>query len=206
MILVGMLDSPYVRRVAISAQFLGIKYTVKPLSVFDNYKELKKINPLAKAPSVILDDGSLLIDSSLIIDYMMRISTNKYLLMPKDDSQYRNALYLTGVALVATEKLVQVTYETMRRPKDKIYQQWLDRVLEQMLTAFDQLEIAIRNDVKWFYNQRPTQADITVAVAWRIAYEMLKEHIPIERYPKLIQFSQHAENLPEFSACPIEPQ
>ena len=126
MMLVGMLDSPYVRRVAISAQFLGIKYTTKPLSVFDDFDELKKITSLAKVPTVILDDGSMLIDSSLIIDYMMRISINKYLLMPKADSQYRNALYLTGVALVAIEKLVQITHETMRRPKAKRHQEWLD--------------------------------------------------------------------------------
>lgn len=206
MMLVGMLDSPYVRRVAISAQFLGIEYTTKPLSVFDDFNELKKINALAKVPTVILDDGSMLIDSSLIIEYMMRVSTNKYLLMPNDDGQYRNALYLTGVALVAIEKIVQVTYETMRRPQAKRHQEWLDRVLEQMLTAFDQLEKTIRSDAKWLYGEHPTQADISVAVAWRISHEMLEEYIPFGRYPKLIQFSQNAESLPEFLACPIEPQ
>jgi len=206
MMLVGMLDSPYVRRVAISAQFLGVKYTTKPLSVFDNFDELKQINALVKVPTVILDDGSLLIDSSLIIDYMMRISTNKYPLMPKDNSQYRDALYHTGVGLVAAEKLVQITYETMRRPNAKRHQEWLDRILQQMLTAFDQIELAISCDAKWMCCEQPTLADITAAVAWRISNEMLSEYIPIERYPKLIQFSQYAEKMPEFLACPIEPQ
>jgi len=37
MILVGMLESPYVRRVAISAQCLGVEYKHRPLSVFNDY-------------------------------------------------------------------------------------------------------------------------------------------------------------------------
>ena len=48
--LIGMLDSPFVRRVAITARFLGIEYEHNPLSIFKNYDEFRKINPLVKVP------------------------------------------------------------------------------------------------------------------------------------------------------------
>lgn len=84
MILVGMLDSPYVRRVAIAAQFLGIPYLHRPLSVFNDYDEFRGINPLVKAPTMVCDDGSLLVDSSLIIEYLTHITDRILSLMPAE--------------------------------------------------------------------------------------------------------------------------
>ena len=49
--LIGMLDSPFVRRVAVTARFLGLQYDHKPLSIFTDYDEFRGINPLVKVPS-----------------------------------------------------------------------------------------------------------------------------------------------------------
>ncbi|MEM9163600.1 MAG: glutathione S-transferase N-terminal domain-containing protein, partial [Cyanobacteria bacterium P01_F01_bin.4] len=64
--LIGMLDSPYVRRVAISLKRLGIPYEHKPLSVFRDFEDFSQINPLVKAPTLVCDDGTMLLDSTLI--------------------------------------------------------------------------------------------------------------------------------------------
>jgi glutathione S-transferase len=59
--LIGMLDSPYVRRVAISLQLLGIRFEHQSLSVFGGFDEFRRINPLVKAPTLSCDDGDVLI-------------------------------------------------------------------------------------------------------------------------------------------------
>ena len=57
--LIGMLDSPYVRRVAISMQLLGLRFEHESVSVFRTFDQFQKINPVVKAPSLICDNGRL---------------------------------------------------------------------------------------------------------------------------------------------------
>lgn len=67
--LVGMMDSPYVRRVAISLELYGVEFESQPLSVFSTFDAFSRINPAVKAPTLILDNGIRLMDSSLILNY-----------------------------------------------------------------------------------------------------------------------------------------
>lgn len=67
MLLIGMLDSPYVRRVAISLEYLNVPFEHKAVSVFSTFEEFQSINPVVKAPSLVCDDGEILMDSSLIL-------------------------------------------------------------------------------------------------------------------------------------------
>ena len=67
--LIGMLDSPYVRRVAVSLQLLGLPFEHRSLSVFRQFDEFSALNPVVKAPTLIADDGTVLMDSTLILDY-----------------------------------------------------------------------------------------------------------------------------------------
>lgn len=68
--LIGMLDSPFVRRVAIALRLLDLPYEHRPLSVFRNFEAFSLFNPMVKAPTLVLDDGTVLMDSSLILDYL----------------------------------------------------------------------------------------------------------------------------------------
>ena len=68
--LIGYLDSPFVRRVAISLKFLGVEYEHRELSIFRDFEEFRAINPLVKVPTLVLDDNQVLVDSTLIIDYL----------------------------------------------------------------------------------------------------------------------------------------
>ena len=64
-----MLDSPYVCRVAVSLQLLGVSFEHRSVSVFSTFEDFQEINPVVKAPSLVCDDGEVLMDSTLIIDY-----------------------------------------------------------------------------------------------------------------------------------------
>lgn len=66
--LIGMFDSPYVRRVAISLQLLDLRFEHQPLSVFRTFDQFQLVNPVVKAPTLICDDGEVLMDSTLIME------------------------------------------------------------------------------------------------------------------------------------------
>ena len=58
--LIGLYDSPFVRRVAISLHVQGYTYQHVPLSVFRNIEAFRLYNPLLKAPTLVLSDGMVL--------------------------------------------------------------------------------------------------------------------------------------------------
>jgi glutathione S-transferase len=66
MLLVGQLDSPFVRRVAVSMTLLGRPFERDRSSVFGNFEEVSRINPLGRVPALVLDDGTVLVDSIAI--------------------------------------------------------------------------------------------------------------------------------------------
>src|SRR4051794_26743948 len=68
--LVGMFDSPYVRRVAISMRLLGIDFEHASWSIGKDQAEVAKLNPLGTVPILVLDDGEALVESAMILDYL----------------------------------------------------------------------------------------------------------------------------------------
>ena len=66
--LIGMLDSPYVRRVAVSLTFMGLDFSQESVSVFRHYEAFAAINPVVKAPTLVTDAGMVLMDSTLILE------------------------------------------------------------------------------------------------------------------------------------------
>lgn len=200
--LIGMLDSPFVRRAAISLRLLGIAFEHRPLSVFRDFDALRAINPLVKVPTLICDDGTVLVDSTLIIDYAETLATRR--LMPNGLDDHRRALRWIGVALGACEKTAQVYYEH-RRVADKQDADWLQRISGQLQSACALLEQELRDTRTdtWLFGSTPTQADISVAVAWSFVQLMAADLVPVCDYPQLEAFTARAERLPEFAAFPI---
>ena len=194
--LIGMLDSPYVRRVAISLKRLGIPFEHQSLSVFRDFDSFSRINPLVKAPTLVTDDGVVLMDSTLILQYLEGIATTS--LMP--GTSQTQALRLIGLALMACDKTVQIVYERTLRPTEKQHQPWLERVAIQLHAAYAQLEKSAHR----FTCDPLMQADITMAVAWRFTQFYTADVITPETYPQLAAFSAQAEILPEFVSTPLE--
>ena len=199
--LIGYMDSPYVRRVAIMAQFFGVDYEHTELSVFRDFEALRKINPLVKVPTWVCDDGQVLVESGLIIDYLESV-TGSDKLMPSDEVGYIRALNIIGTALVASEKLVQLIYELKHRPEDKQHQPFIDRLQPQLDGALERLESEATGE-QWIFGKQIFEADVTVAIAWRFAQLQFPDRVPAERYPGLSALSARAEALPEFLACPV---
>src|ERR1700687_1593513 len=83
MVLIGMMDSPYVRRVAVSMKLMDLAFEHRAVSVFRQFEEFRAGNPVVKAPSLVCDDGLVLMDSTLILDYLEQQVASPKRLMPE---------------------------------------------------------------------------------------------------------------------------
>jgi glutathione S-transferase len=199
--LIGMLDSPYVRRVAISLQLLGVPFEHRSLSVFRTFDEFQRINPVVKAPTLVCDEGEVLMDSTLILDYAEALAAPRSLL-PAGVAARRHALRCLGLALAACEKSVQIIYERSVRPPERRHEPWIARVRGQLLAAMAELEIEVRRQPFEARSQTIDQAGITCAVTWHFIQQTLAEFVDSAQHPALAAFSTQAEALPEFIAAP----
>ncbi|MDH0863120.1 glutathione S-transferase [Mitsuaria sp. GD03876] len=200
--LIGMLDSPYVRRSAIAMLLLGLRFEHRSLSVFRTFDEFSRINPVVKAPTFVCDDGTVLMDSTLILQYAQSLSPGRALLPPSDPALKR-ALRLTGLALAATDKSVQAVYEQQLRPDDKQHAPWLDRVGGQVRAALLELDAEMRKAPLSAERDAIGLAGVTIGVMWEFVREMTPELLPpAEQLQTLIAYATEVEQLPEFRAAP----
>jgi glutathione S-transferase len=201
--LIGMLDSPYVRRVAISAKCLGIPLEHESVSVFRNFEQFQQINPVVKAPTLVLDDGEVLMDSTLIIDYLEALAAPGNSLIPNDLEQRLRSLRLIGLALAACEKSVQLYYERNLRPEEIQYAPWVERVEGQLAAAYSALERELE--------KRPLKTDgsiaqdgISLAVAWSFTNLVVPDQVEAARFARISAFTAYAEGLEVFVGTPID--
>ncbi|MDP9043805.1 MAG: glutathione S-transferase [Pseudomonadota bacterium] len=200
--LVGLLDSPYVRRVAVSLQLLGLPFEHRPISVFRGYAQFAAINPVVKAPTLICDDGTVLMDSTLILDHAESLADPARRLMPCEPGARARALRVLGLALAAAEKSVQIVYEHMARPSEKLHQPWVDRVTEQLQAACGALESDLSRHPLDVSVGRIDQAGLTTAVVWHFIQSYTPDAAPSRDHPLLEALSAAAEQLPQFRWAP----
>lgn len=199
--LIGMLDSPYVRRVAISLEFLGVTFLHESVSVFSTFEKFQGINPVVKAPTLVCEDGTVLMDSTLILHFVEATQANAFSLWSKNPELLQQEMRAVGLALAACEKSVQMVYERNLRPVEAQYEPWLARIRGQLLAAYAGLEEEIQLR-PWVFAQSKSQAAITSAIAWQFTQSMLAALVPASDYPGLLELSERMEDMPEFLKYP----
>ncbi|WLH81320.1 MULTISPECIES: glutathione S-transferase family protein [unclassified Pseudomonas] len=196
--LIGMLDSPYVRRVAISLELYGVAFEHQSLSVFSTFNEFSQINPVVKAPTLVLDDGTVLMDSSLILDYLENLAPADKKLLPQAPKARAHDLQVLGLALAACEKSVQIVYEHNLRPAEKLHAPWLERVTGQLLAAYSLLDKHVAD------SDALNQASLTAAVAWSFSQYTVASVVDAQAFPNLQRLAERLEQHPAFKKYPIE--
>ncbi len=200
--LIGMLDSPYVRRTAVALQLMEVEFEHLPLSVFTQYYEFSQLNPAVKAPSLVIDDGSILMDSGLILQYASVISKNSWSAVPNVRRQRAAHLRLEGISLVVMEKAVQLVQEQRIRPPEKQHSPWIVRLGIQLSEALDLLEAEVKCHQWDFRTAPPTLPEVSAAVAWTFCMEMVHTMVEKENHPVLSTLTAEAELLECFRRAP----
>ena len=200
--LVGMLDSPYVRRAAIALQLLELPFEHRALSVFSTYEQFRAVNPVVKAPTLVCDDGTVLMDSTLIIDYAHALAAPGRTLLGATPADRLRALRITGLALAACEKSVQIVYEHELRPPEKLHAPWLARVTQQLLAAYATLEAEFARAPLAAPGRSMDLGGLSAAVAWHFTQRMIPQVVEAVGFPLLQRYSDEAEATAAFAAAP----
>ena len=198
MILIGLLDSPFTRRVAIALALRGIAFEHRAWSVGADFDRIREYSPLGRVPVLVFDDGEVLMESSSILDWIEH-ETDGDALLPAAGRERREAMRLMGLASGAADRGVAMVLERLFHSEEKRSDALLARSLTQIEGALAALDAACAARAgQWLVTDAMTLADITVACY----ATYLKDAVPLElsRWPALAAFVARCEALDVFRA------
>ena len=196
MILIGQYDSPFVRRVGIALKLYEMPFEHYPWSTFGDAEKLRRYNPLGRVPTLVLDDGAVLVESTAILDYLDALAGPKALI-PASGSARREVMKVTALALGLGDKAVSMFYErVMHKAPSEV---WVARCRGQISGVLDALEAdrAGRTSSYWF-GDAIGHADIAVTCALRFLWEVHAAAFDRSRSPALAAHAERCEARPEF--------
>ena len=199
MILIGQYDSPFVRRVAIAMRLYGLAFEHRPWSTFGDGDRIATFNPLRRVPTLVLDDGEALLESTAILDYLDELVGPDQAMIAGHGPQRRRALWICALATGLADKAVSLLYEHVLR-KDRQSQIWVERCRRQIGDVLDVLEKerAAVTSPFWF-GLRIGHADIALACALRFTGEAHPDLFDATRHPALADHAARCEALPIFA-------
>lgn len=199
MILIGMYDSPFVRRVAVALRFYEMSYEHRPWSVFTDAAEIARLNPLIRVPVLVLDDGTSLMESGAILDYLdQQVDPTKVLIAQAGDAR-RDALRGMALATGLAEKAVSLVYEQVLH--DPVSPAWSMRCTGQIMAVLDVLEAELRCRANpYWFGDAIGHADIVLACAHRFTFEAHPALRDVGRWPTLAWHAAGCEALEPFRA------
>jgi glutathione S-transferase len=122
--------SPFVRRVRAVAFELGLadRINLEAVQVApgrENAQFAATVNPLRKIPALVLDDGTVLVDSSVICAYLDSLAGGGRVIPARAPEQWR-VLSQQAMAVGMAEALVLARYEVSLRPQALRWPEWLE--------------------------------------------------------------------------------
>ena len=199
MILIGQYDSPFVRRVGIALTLYELPFEHRPWSVFGDADKIRPYNPLTRVPTLVLDDGLVLVESHGILDYLDGLVAAERRLFPVTEPARHRALRVAGLAMGFAEKAVSLFYEL--KLHQEVSQIWAERCRAQIIATLSVLETErSRPSGDDGFAGRIGHADIAIAVAWRFLIEAHPGIASANDYPTLAGEAARLEALPVFQA------
>lgn len=200
-----MFDSPFVRRVAVSMNLLGMEFEHRNWSVGKDFELIRQFNPLGRVPTLVQSDGESLIESSAILDWLDESAQPERALMPRSGNERRQALQILAIATGAADKGVTQIYESVFRPPEKRYRPWVERCHTQMHAALAELNrLSQVRAGEWLVGDRLTQADVTATCVYTFLVDALAINRAAVAYPSLATIAERCEALPEFRSVRAE--
>lgn len=196
MILVGQYDSPFVRRVAVSLHHHHMPFKRNPLSVFRHAKDVQKINPLIRVPSLILEDGEVLVDSGAIVEYLDELAGPARALTPAHGPERRKVLRACAISTGISDKAVNLFFERFYHPGKALSHDYETRLVSQIEAGLQRLESDCGSP--WFIDSHMTQADVTIGCMLAHVKLRFADLFPANKYPKLHALALHCELRDEF--------
>jgi glutathione S-transferase len=199
--LLAALISPYTRKVRIFLAEKKIECEMEIVDVQPVENPVNPHNPLGKIPTLVLDDGTPLYDSRVIVEFLDSVSPISRLI--PDGTRDRVAVRRwEALADGVVDAGILVRYESVRA-KNEQSKAWTDKQVARMHRGMQQLEADLAERT-WCHGDRYSLADIAVGccmgwldfrkpggVDWKAEYKAVAKH-----YEKLMERPAFAETVP----------
>jgi glutathione S-transferase len=132
--------SPFGRKVKIGAALCGLKDRLR-LDMADTMSPddtLRRQNPLGKIPTLVLEDGTALYDSRVILEWL-DAEAGGGVILPSGPARFP-ALTLQALADGVLDASILLVYERRFRPEEKHHRPWMDYQAEKVARALSALE------------------------------------------------------------------
>ena len=134
--------SPFVRKVLVMAHETGLieelELNLVASTAIQPDPELSKVNPLTKIPTLELEDGSTIFDSTVICEYLDTLHDGQKMI-PDDETRW-NTLVTQSIGNGIMEAAVGVRYEQALRPQEHQWDVWMNGQFAKIDKALDVLE------------------------------------------------------------------
>jgi len=173
MFLIGQYDSPFVRRVAIALRLYGLAFEHRPWSTFGDADTIAPYNPLRRVPTLVLDDGEALIESTAILDYLDELVGPDQAMIAERGPDRRHHLKICALGSGLADKAVSLVYERVLR-KDQL-KLWVERCEAQIggvLAVLEQARAGV--PTPYWFGDTIGHADIMVACALRFTARRIR--------------------------------
>lgn len=158
--LIGSLTSPYVRKVRVCANELGVELTFDVANPWQDEPTVVKANPLTKVPALILDNDETLYDSRVICEFLDGLS-DKASLFSKGEDRW---LLLTGQSLAdGILDAAVLRFVEDKRPQELASTEWKTRQKEKIDRALDHIETIAKS---WDQNVNIQTLSTAVALSY----------------------------------------
>lgn len=199
MLLIGQYDSPFVRRVGIALTLYGVAFEHAPWSAFGEADKIAKYNPLRRVPTLVLDDGAVVMDSASILMVLDDMVGGERAVLARRGEDGRESLRIAAMAAGVADKGLSLLYERVLR--ETAFPLWVDRCRLQIVETLDLLEAErqLRPTV-YLFDEDLSHADVMLTTMWGFISEALAGEFEWDRWPALTAHAGRCEAVPAFGA------
>ena len=199
--LLASLASPYTRKVRIVLAEKKIECEMELVDVNPVENAVNAHNPIGKVPTLVLDDGTALYDSRVIVEFLDNVSPIGRLI-PEEKRDRVAVRRWEALADGVLDAGLLVRYESLREKKEQS-KAWSEKQLARMHRAVALMESEL-GERPWCHGERYSLADIALGaclgwldfrkpgdVNWHATYGALAKH-----YAKLMERAAFADTVP----------
>lgn len=199
--LLGSVPSPYTRKVRIVLAEKKIDCDFEIADVSQSDSAVAERNPLGKVPTLILDDGTALFDSRVIVEFLDGASPLARLI-PEDNRERVAVRRWEALADGSLDAGLLLRYESQRAKREQS-KAWTDKQAGKLRRGLATIAAEL-GERAWCHGDRYTLADIAVGcclgwvdfrkpggIGWRDEYPNLAQH-----YGKLMERPSFADTAP----------
>ncbi|MEO1492814.1 MAG: glutathione S-transferase family protein [Pseudomonadota bacterium] len=198
MILYGRDLSPFARRIAIWCVMQDRQVERRAIQTAGpDLERLMALNPVGRVPVLELEDGTQLIETYAICDWLDETSPNGVRLLPANGVARREALQRLAHATGAAEKAVALVYDRNRRPEQFHWPEWQQRLVGQIRGSLGACETWVP-DHGWSGPSGPDAGDVAAVIAYQFV-ELTNPWVLQGAFPRLASLLARAGEIPGFT-------